>query len=169
MRASPAQRGGWLSAEKRRRKLAASPHVSMDASNIVPRLWVGSRPPLDRDLPEFDMLVLCAQEIQPARVGFAKQLLRCPIPDSALSSDELRRAVAASGHVAQALRGGKRVLVTCAAGLNRSAFVAALALGRVTHATPDELVAIMRKRRRPEALSNPHFVGYLNKLINRRR
>ncbi len=141
----------------------------MDASNIVKRLWVGSQPPFDRDLPEFDTLVLCAQEIQPDRLAFGRQVIRVPIPDAALTTDELRRALAGSRHVAVALTEGRRVLVTCRAGLNRSAFVASLALGVVTRMQPHEIVELMRERRAPAALHNPHFVEYITKFVGASR
>lgn len=169
MQAPPAKRGGWLSAERRRRQLGASKETALDASNITKRLWVGSKPPFDRDLPEFDTLVLCAQELQPAQLSFKRQVVRIPIPDAALTNDELRRALAGARHVAQALTDGKRALVTCARGLNRSAFVASIALGSVTRLTAQEIVAIMRTRRGDAALHNPHFVEYITRYVGAMR
>ncbi len=171
MTAPPAQRGGWLSAEKRRRELAGSKETALDASNIVKRLWVGAVPPFDRDLPEFDTIVLCAQEIQPDRadIGFRKQIIRVPLPDNALTTDELRRALAGARHVAIALQEGKRVLVTCRAGWNRSAFVASLGLGIVSRLRPEEIIAMMRARRHENALHNQHFVEYITKYVGAMR
>lgn len=169
--APAAQRGGWLSAEKRRRALAASKETTLDASAIVRRpgwsLWVGGKPPLDREIP-FDTLVLCAREVQPERLGFSKQVIRVPLPDSSLSSYELRRALAGGQQVAAALAGRRRVLVTCYAGLNRSALVASLALGLVTRMEPDQIIELMRTRRSPDALHNPHFVEYIRKFVPKR-
>lgn len=143
----------------------------MDASNISKRLWVGGKPPFDRDLPEFDTLVLCAQELQPQpeQLAFKRQVIRVPLPDSALSTDELRRALAAARHVAVALTDGRRVLVTCRAGLNRSALVASLGLGIVTRMQPGEIVELMRERRAPAALHNPFFVEYITKFVGASR
>lgn len=141
----------------------------MDASNITKRLWVGGKPPLDRHLPEFDTLVLCAQEIQPSTIGFKGQLVRVPLPDSTLSTDELRRALAGARHVGCALSEGKRVLVTCAAGLNRSALVASLGLGIVSRLTPEQIVLLMRERRAPAALHNPHFVEIIHRFVGASR
>ncbi len=154
--APAARRGGWLSAEKRRRKLAGDHERAIDASNIATRLWVGSLPPLDRDLPEFDMLVLCVED-QPEHVAFHGKVIRCPIPDSALSSHEAIRAATAARAVAEALSNGCRVLIVCAAGMNRSALVAALALAKLTTMSSAAIIRLVRANRHPQALCNPHF------------
>jgi len=137
----------------------------MDCSNVATRLWVGAAPPMDRDLPTFDTLVLCAQEIQPERLAFHGLVIRAPLPDDALSNAELARALLASKAVADALVRRERVLVTCAQGLNRSAFVAALALGRLTRMSAREIIVHIRLRRHPNALFNPHFQEILRQLI----
>lgn len=168
-RAPAAQRGGWLSAEKRRRKLAASMTETLDASNITPpspggradgprrSLWVGGKPPFDRDLPSFDVLVLCARELQPERLAFHGHVIRCPIPDDALTSSEVALVLNAAQLVAKCLVKRRHVLVTCASGKNRSVLVASLALAYITRLTADDLLRIMRMRRHPDALYNPHF------------
>lgn len=142
-----------------------SKETALDASNIATRLWVGAAPPVDRDLPDFDMLVLCAQEIQPPVLAFSRQLVRVPLPDAALSEDQIRRALQGGRTVAEALTQGKRVLVTCYAGLNRSALVASLGLGLVTQLGPLEIIARVRRRRSPDALSNRYFVGLITKFV----
>lgn len=167
--------GGRSSRDKRRAELArpvivspsSSPAEIYDASNVAPRLWVGAKPPADRTYPGIDAIVLCAAEYQPPKLPFFDKLLyRCPLPDDALSNAELSRALMASQFVAKQLRDGKRVLVTCQQGINRSAFVAALALGYVTtRATADELVTLMRERRNPKCLYNRHFREYLAKFV----
>ncbi len=170
MLAPAAQRGGWLSAEKRRRTMSgtapvASKEAPVDASNIATRLWVGSKPPFDRDLPAFDMLVLCAQEIQPDRMAFSRRIVRVPIPDATLSQVELRRVSHAAKEVAKAMRSGQRVLVTCAAGLNRSALVASLGLGIVSKLTGPQIVSLVRQRRSEHALHNQHFVDIIHRFV----
>lgn len=145
--------------------MAASQDTSLEASNIANKLWVGSMPPFDRDLPEIDTLVLCAHELQPEQLAFTRQLIRVRLPDSALTTEQLRQALLAGRAVAQALTAGRRVLVTCLAGLNRSALVAGLGLGLVTRMTPDEIIARIRKGRGEHALSNPHFRDYLTRFV----
>ncbi len=178
-RAPAGQRGGWISAERRRRVMAASSSEALDASNITPPspgskangprrdLWVGGRPPFDRDLPKFDVLVLCARELQPASLAFHGHVIRCPIPDDVLSSAEVRVVMGTARLVADSLIARRRILVTCSAGMNRSVLVASLALARITRLTADELIRIMRARRHPSALYNPHFQGLLRQFVTR--
>lgn len=139
--------------------------MALDASNIVRRLWVGGKPPTDRELPDFDVLVLCAQEIQPAQLGFRGLVLRCPLPDAALDNQELARVFVIAKRVGEQLVAGKSVLVTCAMGINRSALVASLALGLITRMSADELVRVMRSRRHTECLSNEHFRAILKRYV----
>lgn len=146
-------------------KMAASKDVPLDTSNIMKRLWIGSVPPFDRDLPDFDVLVLCAREIQPATMTFTKQVIRVPLPDSPLTAYELKHALKGGQAVARALSEGKRVLSTCAAGLNRSALVAGLGMGLTTHMSATDIILRIRDRRAPAALHNPHFCGYLQRFI----
>lgn len=137
--------------------------MPLDASNIVRRLWIGSKPPFDRHLPEFDVLVLCARELQPERVGFQGKVVRVPLPDSVLSDAEMRIAFQGARATAQALAQGKRVLVTCQMGMNRSALVAALALGMITKMPALERINLIRQRRSTNALRNAHFVELIQK------
>src|SRR5262245_50473366 len=92
-RAPAARRGGWISAEHRRRKLSSSEDV-IDAHNVATRLWVGGKPPFDRELPAFDVVALCAREIQPDRVSFGGLLLRCPVPADHISTGDVNRMLA---------------------------------------------------------------------------
>jgi protein-tyrosine phosphatase len=139
----------------------------LDASSVATRLWVGSRPPFDRDLPGFDLLVLCAQEIQPREVAFHGRVLRCPLPDGALDHQELTRAVLTAKDVGDALLASRRVLVTCAMGLNRSALVAALAIARATRMTAAEIIDRIRQRRHATALHNTLFQDIIRRLVRR--
>lgn len=171
--APAAQRGGWLSAARRREQLGhkgrSSARVDLDASCIHKRLWIGALPPIERDLPTFDVLALCAQEFQPAQLRFTGRVLRIPIPDARLTDAELRRALHGGQLVGRELAAGRRVLVTCRAGLNRSALVAALALGVVTRAQGADVIEVIRARRSAQALSNPYFVEVINRFVGARR
>jgi len=150
------QRGGWLSAAKRK---------PYDASAISPRLWIGAKPPFDRDLPTVDLLVLCAVELQPERLAFHGRVLRCPLPDSELDVGQAKMALAASVVVAKTIAQGQRALVTCAAGLNRSALVVAFTLGHLTTMDSERVIAHIRKHRRPDALNNRHFQKFIHRVI----
>lgn len=158
------QRGGWLSAHRRRTDM-----VKIDASQVAPKLWVGSAPKLELDLPKIDVLVLCAREIQPARLAFHGTVLRCPLPDSQLTNDEIRLALHTSREVARALSADKRVLSTCAMGINRSALVAGLALGQVTRMSSSQIIDRIRAKRLPSCLGNAHFRELLEQMVDRPR
>jgi protein-tyrosine phosphatase len=75
-------------------------------------------------------------------------------PGVATRVDELAEVVAA------AVESGRRVLVRCSGGLNRSGLVVASALVRLGH-EPDAAIALVRRARGPWALTNPAFVSYL--------
>ncbi len=147
----------------------ANLEIPLDISNIDRRLWMGACPPFDRDLPEIDMLVLCAREIQPkaSEIAYRGQVLRCPLPDDRLTTDEMHAAVAAAKTVATARVAGRRVLITCMQGRNRSGLVTALSLGMTTRASPAQIIELIRKRRRHDALSNPHFCQIIERLVRR--
>jgi protein-tyrosine phosphatase len=154
-KAPSGQRGGWISAARRR---------PYDATVISPRLWIGSKPPFASDLPGIDVLALCAVELQPDTLAFHGQVIRCPLPDSALDPVQARLAVQASAEVAAAVARGRRVLVTCHMGRNRSALVIALALHRLTTMSADRVIEHIRKQR-PSALSNQHFVAIIKRVV----
>ena len=61
------------------------------------------------------------------------------------------------------VRSGKKVLVRCQAGINRSALVAGLTLLRMG-LTVDEALAWMREARSPYVLMNRSFVAYLREV-----
>lgn len=154
-KAPAGQRGGWLSAAKRK---------PYDANAIAPRLWIGAEPPFDRNIAKVDVLVLCAQEIQPERMAFEGRVIRCPIPDDYLSEDQQRLVVKSALDVARAVSGGDRALVTCAMGRNRSALVAGLALGQLTTMSGKQVIAHVQKHR-ARALYNLHFKSLLERII----
>lgn len=75
------------------------------------------------------------------------------IPDPR-AIDDLGAAVAAL------VRAGERVVVNCAAGLNRSGLVVGRALIELGH-PPAEAIRLVREARGPWALSNVEFARYL--------
>ena len=159
MLAPAGKRGGWISAYKRRQR--AGGDVPIDAHNIVRRLWIGSRPPVDRPLPMFDVVVLCAKEYQP-EMPHVPVVLRVPLDDAQLDAVQFRAALLGARELAAYLQAGKTALVTCWAGRNRSALVAGLALRLLApRSSADRIIATIRARRHPSALSNVHFVSYL--------
>lgn len=163
------RRGGWLSAERRRRqRVGGAEPVAFDVSNIAPRLWLSAMPPLDRDLPAFDLLVLCAADMTRDRLPFRGRVLRCPLPRT-LTIYDIRRAITAARAVAAALREGRTVLVSCATGHDASALVAALGLGLATTMSPSAIVALIRGRRSSDCLQQPQATQVLDLYLRRRR
>jgi protein-tyrosine phosphatase len=142
----------------------------MDASQIIGGLWVGGAPPPGNYADRFDVLVFTAEEYQPDDRHFpGARVRRFPFDDSVRPSDEdLMTAWTAAEAVARDLRRGRRVLVTCAMGRNRSAFVAALALHIVTGEPGADMAALVRAHRVDRtgvsALANSTFRAYLRGL-----
>lgn len=155
-RAPATQRGGWLSQANRK---------PYDATPIAPRLWIGSKPPIDRDLKNVDVVVLCAAEFQPERMAFHGAIWRCPIPDDVLEPPELRAVLKTSVAVAKSIVDGRRVLVTCQQGRNRSALVIAFALHQLTTMSGMQIVEHIRKHRQMNSLSNTWFVDKIKEIV----
>jgi hypothetical protein len=138
------------------------------ASEILPGLWQGSVYSLAWAKDRFQLAVLCAREIQPEdgdEFPFAPcEVARAPIEDSdALSALDWGRVTRAAAQAATVIKKGGRVLVTCAAGLNRSGLVSALTVRHLTGMSGDEAVRVVQNAR-SHALHNPYFVRLLEKL-----
>lgn len=118
------------------------------------RLAQGSVPPANVPLP-FDVVVLAANEHQDIPIPGCEVIL-APLDDSgppptAIETMIIRRV---SREVAQRLRSGQRVLVTCHQGRNRSGVIAGLALVELGLPGPRAARRIQRIR---NGLTNPHF------------
>lgn len=139
----------------------------IDAHEIYPGLWQGSRPPEGEVLRRagFSMVVLCAEEHQPPVSSFyAIDVLHAPNDDAQqLTREQKDRAVMAAYRVAQRVREGGRVLVTCWAGWNRSGLVTAITLHFLTGNSGEDCAKRV-KNRRPRGLCNAAFVDLLRKL-----
>jgi hypothetical protein len=139
-----------------RARWRTSPRIAAPWHEIVPGLWQGA----GTTVPEgFDIVLTCSRSAarrHPPREAAHWQLLfrdgrRVPDGDeiwvwAQRLNDELNR--------------GRRVLVRCKAGLNRSGLLVAATLV-VRGASPDEAVARIRQCRGPRALNNRHFVRWL--------
>lgn len=139
-----------------------------DADEVVPRLYVGSKPPPGR-YPQYDAIVLAAIEYQPpAHLFPGTEVIHAPFDDAPgrlMRNDEIVTATKAAARVARRLRAGQRVLVSCAMGLNRSALIAAIAMHDVYGLRADEIVRRIRRARGMWALSNPNFEKLLRVVI----
>jgi hypothetical protein len=117
---------------KRRGRKEPNP-LGLDATRIASGLWMGAKPETGRAVGEsgFDLLVLCAEEYQPPTWDYpGVEVIHAPFDDNDLGPLPHEKATArrAAKRVANALREGSNVLVTCYAGRNRSGLVTGLAL-----------------------------------------
>lgn len=146
-----------------------------DFDQLHSSLFQGSYPKLTPELmTQFDVVVYCAMERQPSdrdlrHVPPGKHVFRVPLDDDAhqpitreLASQLLKLARQLAIHA----RAGRRVLITCAMGMNRSGIVSALTMMIVAGCDGPTAVATVRKRRRPlsdgtRALFNPIFARFV--------
>ena len=171
-RAMPAAEAPWTASDvagRPGRPDLSSPLLDppLDADELRDRLWQGSAPPMGPRVARagFDLLVLCAEEYQPAAESFGGvRVLHAPNDDAfKLTKSQWRGAQKASLEVADALERGEKVLVTCAAGLNRSGLVSALAMLRLAGTAADAGAVVAQiQTRRFMALCNDAFVEFVH-------
>jgi len=142
------------------------------ASRVSGNLWVGSAPPIGPGVSRsFDCLVLAAMEYQLDPCFFrGAEVLAAPLNDdgSPITRGEMATAVTAAGRVIARLKAGRRVLVTCHMGRNRSGLIAALALCMgPARKSSEEAIAAVRAARGPAALSNGYFTWFLRAYCDR--
>lgn len=137
---------------------------AVDASLLLANLFQGGAPAVGSRVRRagFDTLVLAAEEYQPAAELFpGVRVMHVPLDDAKPSPEELAMIRKAGWLVAKEVQAGRRVLVTCMAGRNRSGIINAVALRWLTGRSPDAIVAHIRDKRMASALSNPYFVRAL--------
>lgn len=118
------------------------------------RLAQGSVPPEGVRIP-FDVIVLAAMEHQDIELpGY--EVIRVPLDDSGPPPSYADRAIIrdTARRIARRVRAGKRVLVTCHQGRNRSGVLSALAL--VELGMPRQR-AVERIQEFRDGLTNPYF------------
>jgi protein-tyrosine phosphatase len=131
-------------------------------NKVSSKLYQGSVPDPASSYESFSMIVLCAQEKQPELPRFKGTILRPAFDDTLMPTDQdIRRARDAAACVGAELMRGGRVLVTCAAGLNRSGLVTGLALTMMTRLSATEIVRMIRAARSEDALGNETFHAML--------
>ena len=112
----------------------------------------GSAPPPVSGIP-FDVIVLSAMEYQPDLPGY--RVLHVPLDDGPPPDKTTRMRIRrAAREIADRVRAGQRVLVTCWQGRNRSGVLAGLAM--VDLGVPP-IQAVGRIRRLRDGLTNVHF------------
>ncbi|MFD5431611.1 protein phosphatase [Kitasatospora sp. NPDC127067] len=151
-----------------RQKGRDTPGPSEPWNEIVPGLWMGghyfTRPGGELELAivraEFDLVVSLFTRSGHGPAPGVEHVVR-EVPDAPLSPGQLLAVQEAAELTAAAVRRGRRTLVRCHSGYNRSGLVAAQALIGLGHES-GEAVRLVRERRSPWALNNPVFVDYLD-------
>lgn len=110
---------------------------------------------------EFDAVVTMYQYANPA--GWFVKELRYPIYDAEMSRIDLNRLFTTAQFAYNEWAEGKRVLIRCQAGWNRSGLITALVL-MLDGIPATEAIDLIRKQRSPHALCNPDFVKFLENL-----
>jgi protein-tyrosine phosphatase len=135
----------------------------IDAHRIAPKLWMGGRPSPEA-CAAFDVIVLCAAEHQPE---LPCRTINAPIDDSKPTNDEMALVIKTAKQVNKLRAEGKRVLVTCYEGRNRSGIVVALAM-MLNGSTAQSAIGRVRTARKPPSgfrpLSNDYFVRALKRM-----
>lgn len=131
---------------------------------VLDNLAQGSVPPPRSDLP-FDVIVLCAKEYQPTPASLyypGAHVIYAPLDDSGPppTREELGIAATTSRSVLRAYQHGKRVLITCHMGRNRSGLVMGLVLMQLGYSSLEAITLI--RCARDGALSNAYFRGVLH-------
>lgn len=137
-------------------------------NEIVPGLWMGGhefrgrsgRPELAVVRDEFDV-VQTLLRLPGYGPGPGVEHHVWPIPDGPLDGTQLAGVIRLARAANEALDAGRRVLVRCYHGYNRSGLVVAHALVQRAHTSPDEAIQLIRSRRSAWALHNELFVEYL--------
>lgn len=136
-------------------------------NEVTERICQGSVPNAASSYYQFSMIVLCAEERQPELPRFKGRILRPAFNDTMTPSDgDIERSRQAARDVGAELMRGGRVLVTCAAGLNRSGLVTGLALVITTRMPHEEIVQRIRAARGDQALCNPTFAKMIVSAAN---
>ena len=153
------------------------------ASRIDDKHWQGGFPDPSEwsKLSElgFGALVLCAEELQPgSNISPGEDrnvpeeiedyfpgidVICAPMDDANLSLEEAERAIKAAKLSLRYLQAGRRVLVTCAMGRNRSGLVSALILVMRRGISGEQALTYVQQRR-PNALTNRTFATFLKRI-----
>ncbi|MFJ1762829.1 protein phosphatase [Amycolatopsis sp. NPDC088138] len=135
-------------------------------SEVRPCLWIGGHTRFDAtgEVPvvvarEFDVVIsLYRREGHGPPDGVEHHCV--PIPDGPLSPEQLEQVARLAVLAAAAVRGGRKTLVRCHAGYNRSGLVVARTLVELGLGVT-EAIALVRTRHSPRVLHNELFVRYL--------
>ena len=139
-------------------------------AEIVPGLWQGgtSRDQvIDREQPlirpsgleqEFDCVATLFAWAAPVHAGVEER--RFGFPDGELMAEHFPQLESLAAWTHARWVEGRRVLVRCAGGINRSGLITAMTLMNAGHSA-EAAIRLVRAGRCEWALSNPSFVAYL--------
>ena len=140
-------------------------------SEILPGLWLGGTDDddtietgVDTYKPrmitkdDFDTVVTLYSWAQP--VDWLVEEVRYGFYDSEIGHIDFSAVERAADFAYQAWKSGKRILIRCQAGINRSSLVMAHVLMKDRY-TAREAIDLMREKRSKAVLLNKHFVDYL--------
>jgi hypothetical protein len=143
-----------------------APSADSPWNEIVPDLWMGGHFYQDANgrLPaivgsEFDVVVSLYHRDGHGPAPHIEHHY-AKIPDGPLTPAEMAKVSRLAAVTAAAVTAGRRVLVRCHFGYNRSGLVVAQALITMGHDT-DDAISLIRRQRSEWALHNHLFVAYL--------
>ena len=137
---------------------------NLDANIIAPRIVQGAYPKAYEkgglSKLGYKYLVLAAEELQPKGYFGDVKVIYMPYDDSykPLSPSQWLRIKAIASSLAEAVKKGDQVLITCAMGWNRSGLITAMTLAHLHPTATGEQIVELIQRRRAGALSNDAFV-----------
>lgn len=136
-------------------------------SEIAPNLWMGGHERTDHEgfiVPvvverEFDIVYSLYRDTgHGPSAGVEDHYL--DIPDGLLTAQQIREVYRFAAAATLSWHSGRKVLIRCRTGLNRSGLVLAQVL--VNNGSPvEEAVELIRTRRHQRAFTNQSFVDYL--------
>ena len=141
-------------------------------SEILPNLWQGGtddddlvhtgsgRLPTYSDFREFDVVVSLSAYSLP--MGWMVKEYRFGFPDGPAGEDIYAEVERIADYAYLDWKSGKKCLIRCQAGINRSGLMVALILMR-DGMSAEDAIALIRKKRSVYALDNAHFVEYLKR------
>ena len=147
----------------------------LDATEIYPGLYQGSKPPQGRALANagFNAVVLAAREYQPRGERFPglDAVIAVPLDDSGYppTPGEQRAAVMAARAVTNIVRSGRKVLVTCYQGRNRSGLIVGLTIAELLPDANRVSIIDAIQEARPGSLSNRWFETMVRTAPRRQR
>ena len=139
---------------------------SAPAHEILPGLWLGNRTASqDRNWLQQNQITTvfnCTKDIPFLQGGPLTHFYRIPLDDN-LEPDEIRNLELWSWEVAYKIQKeraqGNRILVHCAAGMQRSAASIAIYLIAIYRCTTDEAIAFIKSKRPIAFYSGANFYG----------